>query len=148
MMIETVRKEYTADTSIGVTTVDGAYFCKNLEDAARAYGVKVQNKTCIPPGEYRVAITDSNRFKRPMILLYTNEADMSCEHGGIRFTGIRVHGGNTHENTAGCILVAFDRVGPDRIKRTAENPLYERVKVAMSVGEKVTWVVRNEKQVA
>jgi len=143
MQIVVERHIFTDTTSSGTLSIDGQYFCETLEDAARAYGVKVKHKTCLPVGAYQVTITPSVRFERLMLQLYTTATDLSCELGGIRFTGIRVHGGNTHESTSGCPIVAFDRVSPERIKRSAEGPLFERVKVAIHTGERVTWVVRN-----
>ena len=56
---------------------------------------KVYGKTAIPRGLYKVTTSQSYRFKRvlPEVLDVPG------------FTGIRVHGGNTAEDTLGCILV-------------------------------------------
>ena len=43
--------------------------------------------------------------------------------GGIEFKGVRIHGGNTHRNTEGCILVAHNRVDDEVIQGTAEKDL-------------------------
>ena len=83
------------------------FVCYTLEDIPRA--VKIPGQTAIPVGEYQVTISHSARFKRQLPLL----------HAVPNFTGIRIHGGNTHENTEGCILVARDRVSPDRIRNCA-----------------------------
>lgn len=146
MQIEIIRRGFTETSSSGSLYIDGGYFCETLEDAARDYGVKIYGKTCIPRGLYNVTITPSQRFGRPMILLYTNPKDLSCEHGGIRFTGVRVHGGNSHENTEGCPLVGFERISPDRIKKTAEGALFNRVKAAIDSGDTVTLKIRNEEK--
>lgn len=83
--------------------------CFTLEDVVRAAGVKIPGRTAIPAGEYAVTITESARFKRKLPLLAAVP----------NFSGIRIHGGNTHENTEGCILVARDRVSLDQIRNCA-----------------------------
>jgi hypothetical protein len=143
MHITVDRTYFSETTSSGILRIDGEYFCEELTDAARPFGVKVPGKTCLPPGQYHVTITPSVRFKRPMLLLYTNAKDLSCEHGGIRFTGIRMHGGETHLHTEGCEVLGFDRLSPERIKRDASGALLQRVKGAMDVGETVSLTIRN-----
>ncbi len=84
--------------------VDGKPVCWTLEDEEREMSdgkagltasEKVYAKTAIPVGIYKVTITYSNRFKRELPLL----------HDVPQFAGIRIHSGNTVENTEGCILV-------------------------------------------
>lgn len=83
------------------------FVCYTLEDIPRA--VKIPGKTAIPVGEYQVTISHSARFKRQLPLL----------HAVPNFTGIRIHGGNTHENTEGCVLVGRVRDSSDRISNCA-----------------------------
>lgn len=85
---------YGKTETIGNLYIDGAYFCDTLEDVVRK-GPKIRGKTAIPAGEYPVIVTQSPKFKRLMPLV--------CDVPN--FTGIRIHRGNTHEDTAGCILV-------------------------------------------
>lgn len=144
MQIEIVRTLFTETTSSGKLFINGEEICFTLEDAARAYGVKVQGKTCLPAGTYSVTITPSARFKRPMILIYTNPKDLSCENGGIRFTGVRLHDGVTHLNTEGCVCVGRIRDSADRIHSPMESVIFNRVKAAIDAGEKVTLIIRNE----
>lgn len=138
MKIQTVRDTFTVKSSSGATYIDGIKFCESLEDVARAEGVKIPGETCVPPCVCNVKISYSRRFKRDMLLLY-NQPDGSIIAGGIRFTGIRVHGGNTHVDTHGCPLVAFHEDGNDRIKGTAERKLFAKVAAAIDRGELVTW---------
>jgi len=64
-----------------------------LEDRLRQ--VKVMHETAIPIGIYKVILTWSPKFKKvtPELLNVPN------------FTYIRIHPGNTHLDTSGCILV-------------------------------------------
>lgn len=95
------QKTYT----IGRLEIDGTYFCDTLEPTWRDIGrgrpgKKVAGKTAIPEGRYAVAVTFSPRFKRWLPLLL---------HVPM-FDGIRIHAGNSAEDTAGCILPGMNTV--------------------------------------
>ncbi len=101
------RKSYT----IGRLDIDGDYFCDTLEPTwrdiapggadgkSKPQGKKVFGKTAIPEGRYPVVITYSPKFEQWLPLLL---------HVPL-FTGIRIHAGNTAEDTAGCILPGLNR---------------------------------------
>jgi len=80
------------------------FICYTLEDIVRN-GHKIAGKTAIGAGEYQCTISHSARFKRPLPLL----------HGVPDFIGVRIHGGNTSDDTEGCILVGRVRNSVDRI---------------------------------
>lgn len=101
MNLQLERLQCGRDFTIGSLSVDGAWECWTLEDQLRPPGVKVPALTCIPAGRYVVQLTMSNRFKRVLPLL--RDVPM--------FEGIRIHAGNTSEDTEGCILVGQDRLG-------------------------------------
>jgi len=113
-----IRDIFTVKSTIGRLYINGKSFCYTLEDAVRAFGIKIQNETAIPAGCYDISITPSNRFKRDMPLL--NNVPM--------FTGIRIHGGNRAKDSAGCILVAYNKIDNDTIQGTAEKDLTEFLK--------------------
>lgn len=92
-------------TSLGRFFIDGHFICDTLEDIPR--DVKEKGRTCIPLGTYPVVLTFSNRFKKVMPEIMNVPG----------FSGIRIHAGNTAEDTDGCILLGA-RSGPDRIVRS------------------------------
>ena len=91
-----LERIYKAQTyTIGKLSIDDKRFCDTLEDVVREDGVKIYGQTAIPEGKYKVIINQSNRFKCLMPLLVNVPM----------FDGIRIHSGNTSEDTHGCILV-------------------------------------------
>jgi hypothetical protein len=95
-----LERQYCGATeTIGQLYIDDEFECWTLEDVQRESGVKVPGDTCIPPGNYQIAITESARFGRELPLLM----DVPM------FSGIRIHPGNTAADTEGCILVGSTR---------------------------------------
>lgn len=102
MIIELIRDEMTPVATLGKMFVDGKYLGVTLEDVDRFLedgGEKIPKQTAIPRGRYRVGITFSHRFKRPMPEVF----DVP------QFTGVRIHGGNTEDDTEGCPLLGMVR---------------------------------------
>lgn len=104
----------------GQIFVDGRPFAFILEDQVRDHNAdgdlddagegKVYGQTAIPYGTYQLKVTYSNRFKKDMIQVF------NIPGGKIRFgtelidaCGVRIHGGNTVENTLGCPLMGANR---------------------------------------
>lgn len=83
------------------------FLCYTLEDVVR--DEKIHGRTAIPAGIYPLRISRSVRFKRdlPEVMSVPN------------YSGVRIHGGNTHENTEGCPLVGTVRNHKDRISNCA-----------------------------
>ena len=78
----------------------GTYFCDTLEPPVREVKTKsrggiTEKPFAIPEGRYPVVITYSPKFKKWLPLLLN----------GPQFSGIRIHAGNTSNDTEGCILV-------------------------------------------
>ena len=61
---------------------------------------KIYGETAIPAGTYKVILSYSNKFKRilPEIL--------NVPH----FLGIRIHKGNTEQDSAGCVILGENKV--------------------------------------
>jgi len=115
MKITVDRLEQNDTTTIGKMYIDDEYFGYTLEDVTR--DEKVYGETAIDAGTYKVVLTMSSRFKRMMPLLL----------GVSKFTGIRIHGGNTHRNTEGCILVAKRRLNSSTIQGSLERELTSKM---------------------
>jgi hypothetical protein len=87
------RTEYSEHTTLGDLYVNGTWEAVSLEDRVRPY--KLPDITAIPPGLYDCRVTWSPRFKRHLPLLIDVPG----------YEGIRIHPGNTHKDSSGCILV-------------------------------------------
>ena len=132
------RKFLGKNYTIGALYIDGKYFCDTLED--RVVDIdksgefdgdekKVAGKSAIPYGVYKVVVNRSPKFKRELPRL------VDVPH----FEGILIHRGNTHQDTAGCILV-----GENSIRgRLSNSSIYEDIlvmecKAALKRGETIT----------
>ena len=92
------RTSFTDTFTLGKMTVDGLHFgftCEDVDRKLEEGGVKIPGQTAIPRGRYRLAVTFSQRFQKLMPLV----------EGVPGYTGVRIHGGNTHMNTEGCPLL-------------------------------------------
>lgn len=135
--LRTYRPDYTQSE---LYIAGGERFCHVLEDKKQPPGVKIPGETCIPEGAYRVSITLSTRWLKPMMLL-SNTKDGAVERDGIRFTGIRPHGGNDIDDTEGCPLCAYKQDGMGRIWQRASDDIFDIVEAAIIGGQKVYWVI-------
>ena len=98
-----LKREILADTfTLGTLYCDGqklGYTCEDKDRKLEEGNAKVYGETAIPRGKYPVITTFSHRFKRVM-----------PEVLGVRgFDGIRIHGGNTEDDTLGCPLLGAVR---------------------------------------
>ena len=135
MKIKIVRKFQKAGFTEGKLYINNGFECYTVEDTDRrleAGGVKVQNQTSIPKGIYPITISMSTRFRKFLIEVL----DVP------QFKGIRIHSGNSSEDTDGCIIVGSinardddDWVGGSHL---AYERLHTKVKKALSNGEKIT----------
>lgn len=130
MKLDLIRYDFTDKRTIGKLSINGVYFCFTLEDPVRA--IKIPKITAIGEGTYRIVRDMSTRFKRMMIHIL----DVPD------FLGVRIHSGDTAEDTEGCPLVGFSR-GVDEIhaSRIASDQLDAKVAAALEAGEEVTITV-------
>ena len=119
--------------------INNKYFSDVLEDPDRGLTdsmsleeikkIKIKGNTCIPYGTYNITITYSPRFKKNLPLLNNVKG----------FEGIRVHAGNTPQDTEGCLLLGFNKVKGQVIdSRNTVNKFIDIVQKALNKGEKVT----------
>jgi hypothetical protein len=132
MEITLFRKTEINNTVLGELHVNGKFFCYTLEDKIR--DVKIKHQTCIPPGNYKILLTLSQRFKTilPILLNVPN------------FEGIRIHAGNTIEDTSGCILVGT-AIANDKLlhSKVALQELMAKIKTAVKNKEVISIEVKN-----
>lgn len=107
----TIERKYKKETyTIGKMYVDGVYFCDVVEDKDRGIddsmpefeikAIKVYGKTAIPTGVYDLEWTFSTKFKRFL-------PEIKNVKG---FSGIRIHSGNTAEDSFGCLIAGENKV--------------------------------------
>lgn len=118
------RMHFTNISTLGELHFDGVKVCYTLEDTCRR--LKIDGETAIPAGKYEVIINDSMRFKRRMPLLLDVPG----------FEGVRIHSGNTAEDTEGCILVGM-REGPDIVydSRKAFEFVFKEIENRLTKGK-------------
>ena len=103
------RHSFKPTYTIGKLLVNSKYFCDVIEDTVRDLNMdgdfddsgegKIYGKTAIPYGRYEVKLTMSNRFKKLLPILI-----------GVKgFEGIRIHSGNTEQDSLGCLIVGENK---------------------------------------
>ena len=117
-----------ADYTIGrLEDENGGKICDTLEPIHRDYKggeLKVPRKSAVPEGTYPVVITKSKKFGKYLPLLV----------GVPGFEGIRIHSGNTVNDTEGCILVG-------------QNLIKGKVLLSRLTLEKLMRLIENEKRI-
>ena len=117
-----------ADYTIGrLEDENGVKICDTLEPTWRNYKggeLKVPRKSAVPEGTYPVVVTKSKKFGKYLPLLV----------GVPGFEGIRIHSGNTVNDTEGCILVG-------------QNLIKGKVLLSRLTLEKLMRLIENEKRI-
>lgn len=108
ILIKRIAKKDTY--TIGRLYINGQYFCDTLEDKDRGLkqsdniitikAKKIFGKTAIPMGKYNVILSYSPKFKKILPLVENVKG----------FSGIRIHQGNTADDTEGCIIVGRNKI--------------------------------------
>ena len=108
--INVVRKYFKEKYTIGNVFTNGQWFSNSLEDCDRGLQqgmslsqlkkMKKYGATAIPYGTYDVSVYFWPKYRKKYPLLQNVPA----------YTGVLVHGGSTHKDTLGCILVGENRV--------------------------------------
>ena len=132
MEITLKRRWFTDKSTIGELEA-GDFSCFVLEDVVREK--KIYGETAIPAGRYEIVVTPSNRFKRRLPLLLNVPG----------YEGIRIHPGNTAEDTEGCLLPGRIR-GINTVGNSipAFNELLFIIQSVLDAGDKVFIEITNE----
>ena len=117
-----------ADYTIGrLEDENGVKICDTLEPTWRNYKggeLKVPRKSAVPEGTYPVVVTKSKKFGKYLPLLV----------GVPGFEGVRIHSGNTVNDTEGCVLVG-------------QNLIKGKVLLSRLTLEKLMRLIENEKRI-
>ena len=137
MLLVLIRHTSNAKETRGSLAIDGVPYCDTIEPPM-GWGTDPSNspkgegqfnqlppsggqrgsKGAIPRGWYRVDVTYSGKFKRPMPILRMVPG----------FEGIRIHAGLSVKNTSGCICVGY---------RSVEEKLTQLLIKAQENGEEI-----------
>lgn len=141
--LELIRKYKKKNYTIGKLYINNVYFCDTLEDTDRGLNnemsldqiksKKIKGQTAIPSGTYEVIVSYSPKFKRFLPLIVDVPG----------YSGIRIHPGNTHADTEGCILVGENKVvGKVLNSKVTFNLLYEQLKRASDNKRKIQITIK------
>ena len=97
------RTRFRDTITTGQLYVDGQFFCFTLEDKVREVPNvpvetwKIHGETAIPSGIYEVFLENSPKFGPDTMTLRDVPG----------FSKIRIHSGNTQDDTEGCIIIGY-----------------------------------------
>jgi hypothetical protein len=129
-----LRNRFKENYTTGQLYLGEDYFCFTLEDCVREKeGVavekwKVYGQTAIPRGIYKVVFQNSPKFGPDTLTLLKVPG----------FTHIRIHSGNTHEDTEGCIIVGYRITRDGVIVPGTTRPALRDLKKALKGHKEVT----------
>lgn len=129
--------------TVGKLYIDGKYICDTMEDKDRNLTQdttldeikkkKVYGQTAIPTGTYKIVVNNSPKFKRNLPRLLNVPG----------FDGILIHRGNTHEDSAGCILVGENKLVGKVINSTKyEKLITELLTAAQNRNEEIIITIK------
>ena len=118
-MFTLVRYTRTETAILGSLYLNGAFICYTLENAVKA----------IPAGLYSIENSKSPKFGRELPLLFSDKVPSR--------RGVRIHAGNTYQNSAACVLVGMKR-----------DDAKERIDESKDAEKMVTMLCRNVRSLA
>lgn len=149
-----IDRKYKKETyTIGILYVNGVRFSEVIEDKDRGLddsmsdfeikSKKVYGKTAIPTGIYKLTMTYSSKFAaRTWASKYNGKV---LEIPNVKgFSGVRIHPGNTAEDSLGCILPGRNLEKGKVLQSTKYyyKLLDEHILPAMKRGEEVTLEIK------
>ena len=134
MEIKVIRNILTSEYTVGHLYIDDEYICDTIEDRCRKIEKKedkIYGVTAIPCGRYPVVLDYSKKYSK----LMPHILDVPY------FEGIRIHSGNSDEDSLGCLIVgeyvpgvAGGWVANSRI---AYSKVFDKLKQASDKGERI-----------
>lgn len=118
-MFTLVRYTRTEKAILGSLYLNGAFICYTLENSVKA----------IPTGLYSIENSRSPKFGRELPLLFSDKVPSR--------RGVRIHAGNTYNDSAACVLVGMKR-----------DDAKERIDESRDAEKMVTMLCRNVCQLA
>ena len=118
-MFTLIREKRTETAILGSLYLNGAFICYTLENSAKA----------IPAGLYSIENSKSPKFGRELPLLFSDKVPSR--------RGVRIHAGNTYQDSAACVLVGMKR-----------DDAKERVDESKDAEKMVTMLCRNVRSLA
>ena len=118
-MFTLIRYTRTYKAILGSLYLNGAFICYTLENSAKA----------IPAGLYSIENSKSPKFGRELPLLFSDNVPSR--------RGVRIHAGNTYQDSAACVLVGMKR-----------DDAKERIDESKDAEKMVTMLCRNVSSLA
>lgn len=134
MEIKVIRNILTSEYTVGKLYIDSVFYCHTIEDRYREIEKKedkIYGLTAIPCGSYPVVLDFSSKYSK----LMPHILDVPY------FEGIRIHCGNSDEDSLGCIIVGeyCHGVAGGWVKnsRIAYSKVFSKLKGASDKGERI-----------
>lgn len=103
MVVQLIRREQGKNSTLSHLYVNGDFVCYILEDSIRAE--KIAGRTCIPEGRYTLALNAWAGMNSKYLPRMGKVHEGMIEVRGIPdFSLVFIHMGNSHRDTAGCLL--------------------------------------------
>lgn len=139
MKLQLRRLYRKPEYSIGKLYIDGVYFCDTIEDTDRGLysymnlgeisKIKLMHETAIPYGKYKMRLSMSSRFRKVLPEIMNVPG----------FTGVRIHTGNTQNDSSGCLIVGKNTVkGKVTSSRVWMEKLMEKLKNQTNIEIEIT----------
>ena len=141
--------------TVGKLYVNGVAFCETMEDTDRGLKqdmplskikmIKKAEVTAIPTGTYNILmnVISPKYSLKPWYVQNCNNARMPRIENVPGYSGVLIHPGNTHKDSAGCVLVGVNDVR-GMITKSKETfiKLYNKLWIAYKKGEKITLTIK------
>lgn len=145
-----LKRYKTPNYCIGKLTIDGKWICDTIEDTDRGLKqsmsldeikkIKVQHKTAIPTGTYKITLdVVSPKYGGKDFYKTVCNGRVPRLLNVPGFDGVLIHCGNTEADSSGCIIVGKNKVKGKVVEsRDTFKILYGILKEAKLRGEEIT----------